>query len=181
MPGNKNPLLLTFSDLKAYLRQLLSWQTFTLSAPLQRGVRLLRYLRPLSCALAFSRPSAGSSSCRVPQFRTEVFSQPVVACCTPGVFWDNPQLMMKKLRLHTFTILVKCLNRFHLSQVTTRQTQVPLVNIGRRGSSTLLRSVPDARTLSAGFVPQAVPPLNARRFPLTSLSKCFPVGNTSAR
>jgi len=52
---------MTFSDLQADSTQSLSWQTFTLSAPLQRGIWLLRCLRPLSCALAFSRP------CRVKQ------------------------------------------------------------------------------------------------------------------
>ena len=52
---------MTFSDLKADSTQSLSWQTFTVSAPLQRGVWLLRCLRPLSCALAFSHP------CRVKQ------------------------------------------------------------------------------------------------------------------
>ena len=39
MLENTNPLLMTFSDLKAYLTQWLSWQTFTLSAPLQHGIR----------------------------------------------------------------------------------------------------------------------------------------------
>jgi hypothetical protein len=99
----------------------------------------------------FRAPKLGSSSCRVPQFRSEVYSQPVVACCTPGVCWDNPHLMMKKMRHHTLTILVKCLNRFHLSQVTTLQTQAPLVNIGRRGSSILLWSAPDVRYIVRGL------------------------------
>jgi hypothetical protein len=58
--------------------------------PLQRGLWLLRRLRPLSCTLAFSRPVAGSSSGRVPQFRVDVFAQPLAACYTPGVSWENP-------------------------------------------------------------------------------------------
>jgi hypothetical protein len=37
LPGNTNSLLMTFSDLKADLTQSLSWQAFTLSAPLQHG------------------------------------------------------------------------------------------------------------------------------------------------
>ncbi len=58
--------------------------------PLQRGLWLLRRLRPLSCTLAFSRPVAGSSSGRVPQFRVDVFAQPLAARYTPGVSWENP-------------------------------------------------------------------------------------------
>ena len=45
------------------------WRTFTLSAPLQRGVWLLRRLRPPSRALACSRPLAGPDGVGVPQFR----------------------------------------------------------------------------------------------------------------
>src|SRR5712692_10290634 len=56
MPENKNPLLTTFSDLKVYFGRWLSWRTFTLSRLLQRGLWLLRRLRPLCCTLAFSRP-----------------------------------------------------------------------------------------------------------------------------
>jgi len=73
MPENKNPLLMTSSDLKVYFGRELSWRTFTLSHPLQTGFWLLRRLRPLSRTLAYSRPVTGSSGLRVPQFRTEVF------------------------------------------------------------------------------------------------------------
>jgi hypothetical protein len=49
------------------------WRTFTLSVPLQDSVWLLRRLRPLSRTLAFSRPLAGQSGMRVPQFQTKKF------------------------------------------------------------------------------------------------------------
>jgi len=49
------------------------WRTFTLSVPLQDGIWLLRRLRPLSHTLAFSRPLAGQSGVRVPQFQTKKF------------------------------------------------------------------------------------------------------------
>jgi len=45
------------------------WRTFTLSWPLQPGIRLLRRLRPPLRTLAVSRPIAGLSGAGVPQFR----------------------------------------------------------------------------------------------------------------
>jgi len=56
LPENKNSLLITLSDLQVYLDQWLSWRSFVMSVPLQRGFGLLRRLRPLSRTLAFSRP-----------------------------------------------------------------------------------------------------------------------------
>ena len=85
MLENTNPLLMTFSDLKAYLTQWLSWQTFTLSAPLQHGIRLLRCLRPLSCALAFSRP------CRVKQCQSSsVPKSKMRAACSCLLYAGRP-------------------------------------------------------------------------------------------
>ena len=63
MPENKNSLLKTFSFVKVYSSQSLSWRTFVMSSPLQTGIWLLCRLRPPSCTLAFSRPL------RVKQFR----------------------------------------------------------------------------------------------------------------
>jgi len=51
--------LLSSLRLFASLFSDLPWRTFTLSVPLQEGVRLLCRLRPLSRTLAFSRPLAG--------------------------------------------------------------------------------------------------------------------------
>jgi len=63
VPENTVLLLLPFPFQAIYFHQGLSWRSFTLSAPLQCGIWLLRCLRPLSYALAFSRPET-----RVKQF-----------------------------------------------------------------------------------------------------------------
>jgi len=59
MPGNTNPLLMTFSDLQAYLTQPLSWQTFTLSMPLQHGVRSTQLPPPSALRTGIFAPLSG--------------------------------------------------------------------------------------------------------------------------
>jgi hypothetical protein len=61
------------------------------------------------------------------------------------------------------SLWTKCLNRFHFSLLTVRQTEVPLVSLDRRGS-TYIRSVPDGRHIVSGLHT----PKNAilRRMPL---------------
>ncbi len=87
-------------------------------------------------ARSHSRVLFRSSSLRVPQFYVNVFSQPVAARYTPGVWWENPHgcVSHEAQPLH---LLVKCVSRFHLSLVTTLQTRVPLGSLGRRGSPCL--------------------------------------------
>jgi len=66
---------------------------------------------------------------------------------------------------------------FHLLVLTTLQTQVPFVSMGRRGSPWLV-SATNVGTLSAGFPPWIVPRSNAGRSPLTPLLKCGPPGQS---
>jgi hypothetical protein len=149
-----------------------------LSIPLQDGVWLLRRLRPLSCTLAFSRPVTGTSSVRVPQFRTNVFQQCVAASYTPGVCGFPfplfirtqkepsgivPHLEGEEMRPTALSFWTKCLSHFHFSILTALQTEVSLVSIDRRGS-TSLRLAPDIRHIVSGLHT----PKNAvlRRMPL---------------
>ena len=97
-----------------------------MSIPLQDGLWLLRRLRPLSCTLAFSRPVCGSSSLRVPQFRTNVFQQSVAASYTPGVrglpFKEPPgivpHLKGEEMRPTALSFWTKCFSHFHLLRIT---------------------------------------------------------------
>ena len=72
--------------------------------------------------------------------------------------------------------LVKCLNRFHLSQVTTLQSQVPLVNIGRRGSSILLWSVPNVRYIVRGLRTSSSAAAQRTPLPPYIVIQMFPCG-----
>ena len=62
-----------------------SWRSFTVSRPLQPGIRLLRRLRHPSHTLAFSRPLARQSGVGLPKFRdVRRLEVPLGACCRPG-------------------------------------------------------------------------------------------------
>ena len=63
----------------------LSWQSFTMSRPLQPGIRLLRCLRHPSHTLAFSRPHTRQGGVGLPKFYgVRCIEFPVAACCRPG-------------------------------------------------------------------------------------------------
>jgi hypothetical protein len=72
-----------------------------MSSPLQRGVRLLRRLRPLSRVLAFSHPFQVKRY-QSPQFRVNVLSRSVAACFTPGVRVRYPSLICEQRGTDTF-------------------------------------------------------------------------------
>jgi hypothetical protein len=158
-----------FWYVKAYGDRWLSWQTFTLSRPLQPSIWLLRCLRPPSRELAFSLPLAGSSSMGVPQFQHERRECPVAACSTPGGSGTTSARFLARHCPHR-PVWVRCVNHFHLLLVTTPHTQVPRVSIGHRTgrSTTLWLAV--AELLSAGFRPQGVPPRDACCVVLVPLS-----------
>ncbi len=67
-------------------RVLLSLQSFTVSAPLQRGIRLLRCFRPPVRTLAFSHPAeAGQASVEFPGSNAkDVIATFSCAARTPG-------------------------------------------------------------------------------------------------
>ena len=114
----------------------LSCQTFTLSRPLQSGFWLLRWLGQPSRTLAFSRLSqtvkrCGFSPVPVPM----TYQRPVAAYYTPEEVWHN-RLTVQSSRPFPRTFWFRCVNHFHLFIVTMLQTQVSLVNIGRRAGRT---------------------------------------------
>ena len=62
-----------------------SWRSFTMSRPLQPGLRLLRRLRHPSHTLAFSRPLAKQGGIGLPKFRdVRRIKVPLGACRRPG-------------------------------------------------------------------------------------------------
>ena len=83
-----------------------------------------------ACALAFSPPVAGSSSLKVPQFRTNVFQQSVAASCTPGVcgFPQGsqpsivPHLEREEMRPTSMSLWTRVSANFHFFTLTARQT-----------------------------------------------------------
>jgi len=69
-----------------------SWKTFTMSRALHPGIWLLRFLRPPSHTLAFSRPTNRRSGIGVPQFQSiRRIEIPVAACCGPGALGTTPE------------------------------------------------------------------------------------------
>ena len=62
-----------------------SWRSFTMSRPLQPGVRLLRRLCHPSHTLAFSRPHTRQGGVGLPKFHgVQRIEIPVASCCRPG-------------------------------------------------------------------------------------------------
>jgi hypothetical protein len=150
----------------------LSWQSFTMSRPLQPGVGLLRCLRPPSHTLAFSRPLARRGSVGVPQFqdirRIEI---PLGACCRSGAIGTTYR--------HSHTVgtkhrpfWVRCISHFHLFSFTIFQAQVSFVTIGIRSGRSTFVWLRVAELLSLGFPPSRVPPVNAGQVDLTPLFMC---------
>ena len=156
VPGNTNSLLMTFFDLKADLTQSLSWQTFTVSAPLQLGIWLLRCLRPLSCALAFSRPGW------VEQFQSSSVQkrEMIVACSCllyAGRFLEQLPSVVSVDGTPVVPFWVRCVSHF---------------------TSWYLRRFQHRFLSSAGFTPRNMPCFDACRSPLTPLLKCGPPGQS---
>ena len=161
----------------------LPWRTFTLSWPLQPGVRLLRRLRPLSRTLAFSRLLRARRYERSLISYREVIatlSMPALRRADDGVALIGQRTQQANRR----AILARGCQPFPPSVVTTL-TQVPLrgqapfVSIGRRGSPIRPVRLEPADTLSAGFPPQRMPFSDAGRSPLVPLPKYGSSSNSS--
>ena len=151
------------------------WLAFTMSRALHPGIGLLRSLCPPSHTLAFSRPVSRPGGVGVPQFpsirRIEI---PLAACCAPGVSGTTYRHAANASTQHR-TFWFRCVSHFHLLQLTTRYTQVPLVSIGIRSGRSSLVWLREAELLSLGFPPPPVPPVDAGQVDLTPLFMCNPL------
>jgi hypothetical protein len=116
-----------------------------LSHPLQTDLWLLRRLRPLSRVLAFSHPFRVKRSQSSPIPHGSVLATrscllyagcSVVNSLLPGSSPHRDILSSEFTADETNTIAfwLKCLNRIHFFSITTLQTEVPRVSIGRRVS-----------------------------------------------
>lgn len=62
-----------------------------------------------------------------------------------------------------------------------KERTVSLVSLGRRGSPPFSSWLGDGDTLSVGFTPWMMPSSNVCHYPLTSLLRCCPLGNSRTR
>jgi hypothetical protein len=138
-------------------RVLLSWRTFTVSRPLQPGIRLLRRLRPPAHTLALSRPAAGPVSWEFPSSGTRDVIVTGSCLLYAGRIRDNTERCVgRSAPRHPFW--VGCLNHFHPFNITT-PTQVPVRQHRSQDWSVNRRVVSRCRT----FVRRLQTPVVANR------------------
>jgi hypothetical protein len=158
-----------------------SWQSFTMSRPLQPGIRLRRCLCHPSHTLAFSRPLTRQSGVGLPKFhgvrRIEI---PVAACCRPGALGITYR-HRRECRYQTPPLLGQVYQPFSPVRFHDPSTQVPLVSIGIRSGRSTYLWLCVAELLSLGFPPPRVPLVNAGQVDLTPLFMCSSLGEQSIR
>ena len=158
-----------------------SWRSFTVSRPLQPGVRLLRRLRHPSHTLAFSRPLARQSGVGLPKFRdVRRLEVPLGACCRPGAFGTTYRHAGSVGTKH-HPFWVRCISHFHLFDFTILHTQISHVTIGTRSGRSTVVWLKVAELLSLGFAPSRVPLVSARQLDLTPLFMCSSLCEQSIR
>jgi hypothetical protein len=158
-----------------------SWRSFTMSRPLQPGVRLLRRLCHPSHTLAFSRPLARQGDIGLPKFRdVRRIEVPLGACCRPGAFGTTYRHKPTVGTQH-HPFWGRCISHFHLLAFTIFQTQVSRVTIGTRSGQSTALWLEVAELLSLGFAPSRVPLVNARQVDLTPLFMCSSLREQSIR
>ena len=158
-----------------------SWRSFTMSRPLQPGIRLLRRLCHPSHTLAFSRPLARQGGIGLPKFRdVRRIEVPLGACCRPGAIGTTyrykPTIGTKH---HPFW--VRCVSHFHLFGFTIFHPQISRVTIGTRSGRSTVLWLQVAELLSLGFPPSRVPLVSAGQLDLTPLFMCSSLWEQSIR
>ncbi len=148
----------------------LPWRTFTLSAPLQRGLWLRRRLGPPSRVLACSHPL------RVLRLQSSLRPLPDVIAprsCLLDAGWSREAVpnVFRAVWTPTVPFWAWRLSQFRHSIVTTLQTQVSFVSIGHRVRAVSPGLARRFSSLSTGFTPQGVPLPDACRSTLLSLLK----------
>ena len=158
-----------------------SWRSFTMSRPLQPGLRLLRRLCHPSHTLALSRPLTRPGGVGLPKFRdVRRIEVPLGACCRPGAFGTTYRHTRNVGTPH-HPFWVRCISHFHLFGFTILQTQISRVTIGTRSGRSTVSWLKVAELLSLGFAPSRVPLVNARQVDLTPLFMCSPLCGQSIR
>ena len=149
----------------------LSCQTFTMSASLRRGIRLLRWLGPPVRTLACSRPPlAVKRRGRSPVPISMTSQRPVAACYTPAEVWHTG-LTIQGQSPRSAYLLVQVSQPLTPVYSHDASTQVSGVSIGRRAGRTTALWLAEAELLSAGFAPHRVPLGDARCVALMSVCK----------
>jgi hypothetical protein len=135
----------------------LPWRTFTLSYPLQAGIRLLRRLCPLLRLLAFSQPS------RVKRYQSSLIpTEEVVAPLSDLLYagWSTGATLNTVTLVEATTLPFwswRSISQFRHFTMTTLQTQVSCVRIGHRACCRSAGLARRLASLSVGIPPQAVP------------------------
>ena len=157
-----------------------SWRSFTMSRPLQPGIRLLRRLCHLSHTLAFLRPLARQGGVGLPKFRdARRIEVPLGACHRPGALGTTYQYRHPTGTQHC-PFWVRCISHFHLFNFTIG-SRFLIVTIGTRSGRSAVLWLQAAELLSLGFAPSRVPLVNARQLDLTPLFMCSSLCEQSIR
>ncbi len=128
-----------------------AWRTFTLSRPLQPGIRLLCRLRPLASALAFSYPAEAGQAGESSPVPSPVHSSPRSCVLYAGRTSEQPALETGANASAAFPFWVGCVSHFHPLYLTTFQTQVPRVSIGCKTSPVIRLVVHRSRCIVSGL------------------------------
>ena len=165
----------------SYLPFSFSWRSFTMSKPLQPGVRLLRRLCHPSHPLALSRPRTRQGGIGLPKFRgVRRLEVPLGACYRPGASGITYRYSSTiGTKHHPFW--VRCISHFHLFGFTIFHPQISLVTIGTRSGRSTGLWLQVAELLSLGFPPSRVPLVNAGQLDLTPLFMCSSLCEQSIR
>jgi hypothetical protein len=158
-----------------------SWRSFTMSRPLQPGVRLLRRLCHPSHTLAFSRPLTRQGGIGLPKFHgVRRIEFPVAACCRPGAlgitYREKPES-----RYPAPSLVGQVYQPLSPVGVHGPFSQVPLVSIGNRSGRSTCVWLQVAERLSLGFPPSRVPLVNAGQVDLPPLCMCSSLCEQSIR
>jgi hypothetical protein len=164
-----------------HLPSSVSWRSFTMSRPLQPGIRLLRRLCHPSHTLTFLRPLPRQGGVGLPKFRdVRRIEVPLGACCRPGAIGTTYRIGRLSVP-STIPFGSGVSATFTCCPSRSFRTQVSRVTIGTRSGRSTVLWLTVAELLSLGFAPSRVPPVSARQLDLTPLFMCSSLYEQSIR
>jgi hypothetical protein len=163
----------------SHVRVFLSWRTFTLSTPLQRGFWLLRRLRPPHRTLAFSSPAgAGNAVREFPNSNARDRSAAGRCLLYAGRTGDNACRNVDR-QAHRHPILGRVYQPLSPAPRNDASTAGFSRHLGPQDWSVAHLWLVVAELLSAGFRPLELPTPDACCVVLAPLSKYSPFGAIS--
>jgi hypothetical protein len=171
LPRQPSPRMQRASRVRVFL----SWRTFALSAPLQRGLWLLRRLRPPSRTLAFSRPAkTGKAAWEFPNSNARDTSAACRCLLYAGRFGDNA-CRRRDRQAHRHPILGRVYQPLSPVRLHDAINAGSFRHPGPQDWSVGSPWLDAAELLSAGFRPLGLPTPDACCVVLAPLSRYSPL------